>query len=83
MDERAQNRCEAISPVTGERCICRTNLQYDHIKSVAFGGMSSKDNIRKLCFGCNQRAGIEQLGVKKMHRGATATSLDVKSLVNT
>jgi len=78
VDKRAQNQCEGISPVTGERCTCRTNLQYDHIKSVALGGMSTKDNLRKLCWASHQRSAGKQLGAEKMQPGAATTPPDVE-----
>ncbi|MBL6990609.1 MAG: HNH endonuclease [Bacteriovoracaceae bacterium] len=66
VDKRSQNRCEGISSITGKRCQSRTNLQYDHIRSISKGGDSSQENIRKLCSGCNARAGVKALGVQKM-----------------
>ena len=73
VDQRAENRCEGISPISGKRCQSRTNLQYDHIQAISKGGDSSKENIRKLCFGCNARAGVKALGVQKMLQRDSAT----------
>ena len=47
-------------------CGSRLNLQFDHIKPLALGGDSSFENLRLLCFQCNQRAAIRLFGVEKM-----------------
>ena len=54
----AQGRCQFISKITGRRCECRTNLQYDHIRPVSERGKSTVDNLRLYCFQHNQRARI-------------------------
>lgn len=38
-------------------CGSQYNLHYDHINPYALGGSSDEENIRLLCFNCNQRAG--------------------------
>jgi hypothetical protein len=43
-------------------CGSRKHLNYDHIQPVALGGLSSVDNLRLLCFGCNQRASVNIFG---------------------
>lgn len=43
-------------------CGTRRGLNVDHIIPVAHGGESKAENLRLLCFHCNQRAGI-RLGV--------------------
>ncbi len=43
-------------------CGSRRHLNYDHIQPVALGGVSSADNLRLLCFGCNQRASVNIFG---------------------
>ena len=40
-------------------CCTLHNLQYDHRRPWALGGKSEKENIRMLCFQCNQRARIK------------------------
>jgi hypothetical protein len=50
----------------------RRHLNYDHIKPLALGGGTTSENLRLLCFQCNQRAGIRIFGVDKMH-GAAGT----------
>ena len=50
---RAGYQCEYVSK-EGRRCSCRANLQWDHLRPVAIGGMSTKDNIQRLCFTHNQ-----------------------------
>lgn len=47
------------------RCTQRSstrNLNYDHICPLAFGGRSTLENLRLLCFHCNQRAGAKVFG---------------------
>jgi hypothetical protein len=39
-------------------CGTRRGLNFDHIVPVARGGRATADNLRLLCFACNQRAGI-------------------------
>ena len=68
VDFRAGGRCEYVSPTTGKRCDCRTNLVYDHIKPVGMGGESTVSNIRKLCFTHNQRAAIKDFGLEFMEK---------------
>ena len=38
------------------------NLNYDHVLPVALGGKSEAENLRLLCFHCNQRASIKIFG---------------------
>jgi hypothetical protein len=52
---RAHARCEYRSPASGKRCMGRNHLQWDHLRPIALGGSSAEDNIRLLCFSCNQR----------------------------
>ena len=40
-------------------CGTRRGLNYDHIVPVARGGLATPENLRLLCFACNQRAGIK------------------------
>ena len=47
-------------------CGARRHLNYDHIRPVALGGVTTPDNLRLLCFQCNQRAGIRSFGIDKM-----------------
>jgi hypothetical protein len=37
------------------KCKGRYKLEYDHIRPYAMGGKSSVENLRLLCFSCNQR----------------------------
>ena len=52
----------------GQCCKCgsRQNLQYDHIQPVGLGGKSRTENLRLLCFSCNQRAAMRVYGVGLM-----------------
>lgn len=42
-----------------EKCGSTTNLQYDHREQKVHGGTNDPENIRILCFNCNQRSRIE------------------------
>ncbi len=52
--ERDQGRCT--------ECQSTRNLNYDHIHPIALGGKSTLENLRLLCFHCNQRAGAKVFG---------------------
>ena len=56
--ERAGNQCE--------NCGSHYALEIDHIKPKAIGGTSDAENLRVLCRSCNQRAAINEYGIKKM-----------------
>jgi 5-methylcytosine-specific restriction endonuclease McrA len=46
------------------KCGSLRNLQYDHIHPVALGGDSTVENVRLLCFSCNQRRAIQTFGIR-------------------
>lgn len=50
-------------------CGTQRNIQYDHIKPVALGGSTTFENLRLLCFQCNQRASIKIFGVHAKNGG--------------
>jgi len=52
----------------GQCCKCKTrqNLQYDHTEPLGMGGKTSTENLRLLCFSCNQRAAMRVYGVEQM-----------------
>lgn len=54
--ERDGGRC-AFEGQDGRRCGSRAWLEFDHIRPVALGGLSTADNLRLLCRGHNARAG--------------------------
>ncbi len=56
--QRAQGKCML--------CKSTRNLHIDHIHPVAKGGGSEIDNLRLLCFSCNQRAAIKEFGLPFM-----------------
>lgn len=41
------------------KCNSSANLQFDHILPLALGGKTHLENLRLLCFNCNQRSRIE------------------------
>jgi len=47
-------------------CGSAQNLNIDHIVPFARGGLSVAENLRLLCFSCNQRAGMKAFGVEFM-----------------
>lgn len=48
-------------------CFGQKNLNIDHIHPVALGGQSQTENLRLLCFHCNQRQAIKIFG-RRMRR---------------
>ena len=57
---KAKNRCQ--------KCGSNYALQIDHILPKAKGGTDLEENLRVLCRSCNQRAAIEDFGLRKMDR---------------
>ena len=51
---RDQGQCAYVHPNTGKRCASRYLLQVDHIKPLALGGGSQRENLRLLCAGHNR-----------------------------
>lgn len=41
------------------KCGSIYKIEYDHIRPYALGGLTEKDNLRLLCFSCNQRSRIQ------------------------
>ncbi len=58
--QRDQGRCR--------NCRNQRNLNFDHIVPVVCGGSSNEENIRLLCFSCNQRQAIKVFGMEKKWR---------------
>ncbi|MES3037888.1 MAG: HNH endonuclease signature motif containing protein [Bdellovibrionota bacterium] len=56
--KHAQNKCE--------NCGSKYALEIDHIHPQAKGGASAAENLRLLCRSCNQRAAINEFGLKRM-----------------
>ncbi len=50
-------------------CGARRHLNFDHIQPAALGGQSGSDNLRLLCFHCNQRQAIKIFGIDRLDRG--------------
>ena len=55
-------------------CGGRRNLNYDHIKPIALGGLTIFENLRLLCFHCNQRASTKIFGMHKVQRTQASQS---------
>ena len=49
-----------------QKCGGRRNLHFDHVRPIALGGASTEENLRLLCFHCNQRQAIRNMGIEKM-----------------
>jgi hypothetical protein len=47
-----------------KKCGGSSNLNYDHIQPAALGGGSTLENLRLLCFSCNQRRAIKTFGLR-------------------
>jgi len=69
----AKQSVKAIHPQVWSRdrgkcvkCGSQRNLNIDHIKPKALGGENSPENLRLLCFHCNQRAAIKVFGLDYM-----------------
>jgi hypothetical protein len=64
----ASMRREVWRRANGKCALCGSvhRLQIDHIQPIALGGTTEKENLRLLCFHCNQRQAILKLGSKKM-----------------
>ena len=56
------------------KCGGKRNLNFDHIKPIALGGDSSVENLRLMCFHCNQRQAIKTFGMDKMSKFQTMTA---------
>jgi hypothetical protein len=58
------------------RCSSSFAIEEDHVVPKSMGGAYTLENIRLLCRACNQRAGIEKLGLGKMtpYLARTATA---------
>ncbi len=55
-------------------CGSRVNLNIDHVEPIAIGGRSEPDNLRILCFNCNQRAAMKSFGVEFMEKKSRAST---------
>ena len=73
----AQNRGRYISKAIqhqiwkrdqGKCCQCSSqrNINIDHVKPVALGGQSHPENLRLLCFHCNQRQAMKTFGIEQL-----------------
>ena len=62
---------QAVWDRDGGKCVCcgsKRNLNFDHIQPVALGGESNENNLRLLCFHCNQRQAIKTFGTDSVAR---------------
>jgi hypothetical protein len=67
--KRDGNRCS--------HCGSSYNLNIDHIHPVALGGTSSAENLRLLCFSCNQRQAIKAFGLAVVEKCASRAISDI------
>lgn len=49
------------------QCGGQRNVQFDHIKPIALGGLTEARNLRLLCFHCNQRASMRVFGMRESY----------------
>ncbi|MCB9025291.1 MAG: HNH endonuclease [Bdellovibrionaceae bacterium] len=49
-----------------QMCNSQSFLNIDHIQPVALGGAPTIENLRLLCFNCNQRQAINCFGIKRL-----------------
>ena len=56
-----------------KNCGSQRNLNYDHILPIALGGTTTFENLRLLCFHCNQRASAKIFGVHSQNEKPHAT----------
>ncbi len=59
-------------------CQSKRNLNYDHVTPVALGGASTLENLRLLCFQCNQRASAKIFGTRPTGGNPALSSLETK-----
>jgi len=64
--QEANYQCQYISPLTGRRCDCKTDLEVDHLYPFAWGGNHDKNNTRILCRSHNLFYGVQTFGKEKM-----------------
>jgi len=64
--QEANYQCQYISPSTGRRCDCKTDLEVDHLYPFAWGGTHDKSNTRILCRSHNLFYGVQTFGKEKM-----------------
>jgi 5-methylcytosine-specific restriction endonuclease McrA len=65
---RSGHRCEFVDPTTKRRCEATHFLELDHVKPLAFGGTTTRDNLRVLCRAHNQWHALKSFGHKKMQQ---------------
>ncbi len=63
---RDGGQCTYVDSLTRRRCSSRFGLQLDHVRPLACGGPSTKDNLRLLCAGHNRLAAQRVFGHRKM-----------------
>jgi hypothetical protein len=64
---RSQGQCEWYHPITGERCLSRFRLEFDHYPTpFAKGGPSTEENLRHVCRAHNARHSVEVYGVRRV-----------------
>ncbi len=61
-------------------CQSKRNLNYDHVTPVALGGPSTLENLRLLCFQCNQRASAKIFGTRPTRGNPALSSLEIRQV---
>jgi len=64
--ERSGGQCEYCSPINGERCQEKRDLQIDHIRPYGECALTDYENLRVYCRSHNQMAAIQYYGQQKM-----------------
>jgi len=60
------------------RCQSQRNLQFDHVQPVGLGGETTMENLRLLCFSCNQRAAMRVFGIEALKKRSVSLAASVK-----
>lgn len=61
-------------------CGSPRNLNIDHVKPIALGGNSNPENLRLLCFHCNQRQAMKVFGVNHVRQMQTKGNSQLSKL---
>jgi hypothetical protein len=65
---RSGHRCEFVDPTSTRRCEATHFLELDHVKPLALGGTTTRENLRVLCRTHNQWHAFQSFGHEKMQK---------------